>query len=122
MNVIDKIRELQWERGWTDYKLAQAADISQSSLATLYSRQTPPKLEMLQRICEAFGITLSQFFLDDEQIDILSEREKQMISSFRKLTPPPRKTTSIDCLNCRLTEWFRKNSGAIFSFHFYIFI
>lgn len=87
MNVIDKIRKLQWERGWTDYKLAQAADISQSSLATLYSRQTPQKLEMLQRICEAFGITLSQFFLDDEQIDILSEREKQMISSFRKLTP-----------------------------------
>ena len=38
MNVIDKIRKLQWERGWTDYKLAQAADISQSSLAALYSR------------------------------------------------------------------------------------
>lgn len=87
MNVIDKIRKLQWERGWTDYKLAQAADISQSSLATLYSRQTPPKFEMLQRICEAFGITLSQFFLDDEQIDILTEREKKMISSFRKLNP-----------------------------------
>ena len=86
MNVIDKIRELQWERGWTDYKLAQAAAISQSSLATFSSRQTPPTLDMLQRICEAFGITLSQFFLDDVQIDILSEREKQMISSFRKLT------------------------------------
>lgn len=42
---------------------------------------------MLQRICEAFGITLSQFFLDDEQIDILTEREKKMISSFRKLNP-----------------------------------
>lgn len=87
MNIINKIRKLQYERGWTDYKLAQAADISQSSLATLYSRQTPPKLEMLQRICEAFGITLSQFFLDDEQIDILTEREKKMISSFRKLNP-----------------------------------
>lgn len=87
MNIINKIRKLQYERGWTDYKLAQAADISQSSLATLYARQTPPKLEMLQRICEAFGITLSQFFLDDEQIDILTEREKKMISSFRKLNP-----------------------------------
>ena len=87
MNIINKIRKLQYERGWTDYKLAQPADISQSSLATLYSRQMPPKLEMLQRICEAFGITLSQFFLDDEQIDILTEREKKMISSFRKLNP-----------------------------------
>ena len=87
MNVIDKIRKLQWERGWTDYKLAQAADISQSSLATLYARRTPPKLEMLQRICEAFGITLAQFFLEDEQIEVLSEREKKILSSFRKLPP-----------------------------------
>lgn len=87
MNVIDKIHKLQWERGWTDYKLAQAADISQSSLATLYARRTPPKLEMLQRICEAFGITLAQFFLEDEQIEVLSEREKKILSSFRKLSP-----------------------------------
>ena len=87
MNVLDKIRKLQWDRGWTDYKLAQAANISQSSLATLFTRQTPPKLDMLQRICEAFGITLAQFFLEDEQIEVLSEREKKIISSFRKLSP-----------------------------------
>ena len=87
MNVIDKIRKLQWERGWTDYKLAQAADISQSSLATLYARRTPPKSEMLQRICEALAITLAQFFLEDEQIEVLSEREKKILSSFRKLSP-----------------------------------
>ncbi len=91
MNVIDKIRKLQWERGWTDYKLSQAADISQSSLATLYSRNTPPKLEMLQRICEAFGITLAQFFLEDEQIEVLSEQEKKMLTSFRKLPPEKQK-------------------------------
>lgn len=86
MNVLDKIRELQWERGWTDYKLAQEADISQSSFATLFARQTPPKLDMLQRICEACGITLAQFFLEDEEIEMLSETEKQMLSSFRKLS------------------------------------
>lgn len=62
MNVVQKIRQLQNERNWTDYRLAQEANISQSSLATLFSRQTPPKLEMLQSICNAFGLTLSQFF------------------------------------------------------------
>lgn len=86
MNIIKKIRQLQYDRDWTDYKLAQEAGISQSSLATLYARQTPPKLDMLQRICDAFGITLSQFFLEDEQIEILSEREKIFLSYFRKLS------------------------------------
>lgn len=100
MNVIDKIRELQWERGWTDYKLAQAADISQSSLATLFARRTPPKLEMLQRICEAFGITLAQFFLEDERIELLSESERKMLSSFRKL-PPEKQNALIELLSDR---------------------
>lgn len=86
MNVLDKIRELQWERDWNDYKLAQAAGISQSSLATLFVRRTPPKLDMLQRICEAFGITLAQFFLEDEKIEVLNENERRMLSSFRKLS------------------------------------
>lgn len=100
MNVIDKIRELQWERGWTDYKLAQAADVSQSSLATLFARRTPPKLEMLQRICEAFGITLAQFFLEDERIELLSESERKMLSSFRKL-PPEKQNALIELFSDR---------------------
>lgn len=86
MEVIEKIRKLQWERNWTDYKLAQEAGVSQSSLATMFSRNTPPKVDTLQRICEAFGITLSQFFLEDEHIEILSDKEKSLILAFRKLS------------------------------------
>lgn len=86
MNVVEKIRKLQWERNWTDYKLAKEAGLSQSSLATLYARNTPPKIETLQCICNAFGITLSQFFLEDEKVEILSENEKEMLQCFRKLS------------------------------------
>ena len=91
MNVVQKIRQLQNERNWTDYRLAQEANISQSSLATLFSRQTPPKLEMLQSICNSFGLTLSQFFLENENIEILSDTEKKMLQVFRKLSPKQQK-------------------------------
>lgn len=91
MNVVQKIRQLQNERNWTDYRLAQEANISQSSLATLFPRQTPPKLEMLQSICNAFGLTLSQFFLENENIEILSDTEKKMLQVFRKLSPKQQK-------------------------------
>ena len=46
---------------------------------------------MLQRICEAFGITLAQFFLEDEKIEVLSDKEKQILSLFRKLSPEKQK-------------------------------
>ena len=80
MDILGKIKVLQGQRGWTDYKLAQ-------KLSSLYARKSPPKLETLQCICNAFGITLSQFFLENESVEILSETEKQMLRVFRKLTP-----------------------------------
>lgn len=86
MDVVNKIRKLQWERNWTDYKLAKEAGLSQSSLATIFVRKTPPKIETLQCICEAFGITLAQFFLEDEKIEMLSDNERQMLSLFRKIS------------------------------------
>lgn len=98
MNVVERIRKLQWERDWSDYKLAQEANISQSSLATLYARNTPPKIETLQRICGAFGLTLAQFFLEDEQIEVLSSQEKSLLEGFRKL-PPKKQKALIDLLN-----------------------
>ncbi len=92
MDILGKIRKLQWEREWTDYKLAKESGIQQSSIATMFARNTPPKIEMLQSFCEAFGITLSQFFLEDEKIEILSEKEKQMLEAFRKLTAKKQQT------------------------------
>ncbi len=87
MDIIDKIRKLQGERGWTDYKLAQKADISVATLSSIFTRNSPPKLDTLQCICNAIGLTFAQFFLEDEKIEVLSETEKEMLQVFRKLSP-----------------------------------
>ncbi len=85
MDVIERIEKLRKERGWTVYTLALEAGVTQSTLATMYQRNTPPKLETLQLICEAFGITLAQFFLEDEKVEILSAKEKELLTAYRKL-------------------------------------
>lgn len=86
MDILGKIRELQGSRGWTDYKLAQEADISAATLSSLFQRNNPPKLDTLQSLCKAFGLTLAQFFLEDEKIEVLSDTEKEMLKVFRKLS------------------------------------
>ena len=86
MDILDKIRKLQADRGWTDYKLCQEANISQSSLTSIFSRKTPPKIDMLQSICNGFGITLAQFFLEGEEIDVVTTEEKEILQLFRRLT------------------------------------
>ena len=86
MDILKKIRQLQWERDWSDYKLAQEAQISSNTLTSLFTRNSPPKVDTLQNICNAFGLTLAQFFLEDEKIDVLSDSEKEMLRLFRKLS------------------------------------
>ena len=91
MDIIARIEKLKLERGWTDYELAQQSMLTQSTIASIKSRHSPPKLDTLQSICNAFGVTLSQFFLEDEEIEILTQQEKSLLESFRKLPPNKQK-------------------------------
>ncbi|MBR5459759.1 MAG: helix-turn-helix transcriptional regulator [Clostridia bacterium] len=87
MNINKKIIDLCNERGWSIYELSLQSGITQSSLNSMIHRNRPPKIENLQCICEALGITLSQFFLEDETYEVLNQKEKAFISVFRKLSP-----------------------------------
>ncbi len=86
MNIIDRITELRVQRGWSINYLALEAGLTQSTLNSILQRGTAPKIETLQCLCNAFGISLAQFFIEDEQLEILSSAEKQLITCYRSLT------------------------------------
>lgn len=75
--VIEHIKDLCKQRGWTYYKLAKESGIPHSSLNTMIKKQHIPSMNNLIKICKGFNITLSQFFTDmdsptDEQTKILN--------------------------------------------------
>ena len=82
MDINKKINNLRVQRGWSMYELAQEMGITQSTLTSIMKRGNAPKIETLQRICDACGITLAQFFMEDEQLEILSGEEKRLVSLF----------------------------------------
>ena len=86
MDVNKKIEKLRFQRGWSTYELAQESGITQSTLTSMIKRGNAPKIDTLECVCEAFGITLAQFFMEDEQIDLLSKNEKELLSLFRSLS------------------------------------
>ena len=86
MEINKKIEKLRFQRGWSMYELAQEAGITQSTLTSMIKRGNPPKIDTLQCICEAFGITLAQFFIEDEELEVLNKNEKELVSSFRKIS------------------------------------
>ena len=67
MNILNKIDALRKERGWSVNNLAMEAMLTQSTLNNLYTRKTEPKLSTLRAICSAFGISLAEFFAEEEK-------------------------------------------------------
>lgn len=86
MDVNSKLNRLMAERGWTRYKLAKECDLSESTLANIFSRNTMPSLATLESICHGFRISLSQFFADEEMIEYTPEL-KELYQAWCFLTP-----------------------------------
>lgn len=85
MTTLEKIDKLRKERGWSVNNLAMEAMLTQSTLNNLYMRKADPKISTLRQICNAFGITLAEFFAeenetsDETQIDaLLAEKIKKL--------------------------------------------
>lgn len=85
MDIIARIETLRKEKGWTKYRLAEESLLTYSTLSSMYARETPPKLDILQMICEAFGVTLSQFFLENEEMEVVTDDEKELLQNYRRL-------------------------------------
>ena len=84
--INKKISDMCDERGWSLYTLSEKTAIPYSSLNSSINRDSPPKIDALEKICASFGISLAQFFLEDEQVEILNAKEKELITLFRKLS------------------------------------
>ncbi len=95
MDIIEKIKELRDERGWSTNRLALEAELTQSTVAALLAQKTNslPSLDTLSRLCDAFGVTLAQFFMEDEESELVSTQEKLLIDRYRKL--PERKKRAV---------------------------
>lgn len=84
MDVLARIDELRKEKGWSVNYLALEAGLTQSTLNNLYSRKTEPKISTLRAICEALGISLSDFFKDDSSSDDELVRKVKALSEENK--------------------------------------
>lgn len=86
MDVHKRLRQLLNERGWTEYRLSKKCGLSESTLANIFRRNTMPSITTLEAICNGFGITLSQFFAEDEMVELTPEL-KNLFDKWISLTP-----------------------------------
>ena len=85
MDAKARIKELMRERNWTEYRLAIASGLSQSTVANIFNRNTTPSVVTLEAICQGFGITLAQFFAEGDMVELTAE-QKEMFNAWSTLT------------------------------------
>lgn len=86
MDTHEKLRQLLKERGWTEYRLSKNCGLSESTLANIFRRNTVPSIATLETICKGFGITMSQFFAENEMVE-LSPELKELFDNWVFQTP-----------------------------------
>lgn len=86
-NVINRIKQLCEERGFSYYQLAKRSEIPYSTLNTMILKNNQPSLPTLKKLCNGFGITLLQFFNTEDTPVSLSETQKECLTLFDVLTP-----------------------------------
>jgi len=85
MDILGRIKELRNNRGWSNYRLAREAKISEGSLNNLFRLNNLPTISTLEAICTGLGITLSQFFMDEGDAVVLSAEQRDMLDVWNAL-------------------------------------
>lgn len=91
MDVIEKLRQLMQEKGWSEYRLAKEAKLPPTTIANIFHRDTIPSIPTLSAICDAFGISLSDFFTESgKENDSLSREQKSLLLRWEQLNDKQR--------------------------------
>ena len=86
MDVHERLRRLLDERGWSEYRLSRESGLSESTIANIFRRNAYPSIPTLAIICEGMGITISQFFAENEMVELSPELKEPFIG-WASLTP-----------------------------------
>lgn len=86
INVLEQITYYRTQKNWTEYQLAEKSGLTQSTISSWYRKNMFPSIPSLEKICTAFGITLSQFFAVEEDNFSLTDIQKELLKESGRLS------------------------------------
>lgn len=86
MDTNQRIRQLMKERGLTEYRLALDSGLSKSTVSALLHRNTTPSVPTIEAVCNALGITVSQFFAEEGDSLSVNEEQRLLLQRYAQLT------------------------------------
>lgn len=85
-DILATITEYREERGWSEYQLAEHSGLPQSTISSWYRKNMIPTIPSLEKICAAFGITLSQLFAEGNAPVALTDSQRKLLERWARLS------------------------------------
>lgn len=85
-DVLQTIMNYREDRGWTEYQLAERSGLPQSTISSWYRKGMMPTIPSLKKICDAFGITLSQLFAEGNTPTSLTDSQRELLERWSRLS------------------------------------
>lgn len=86
MNALQKIQLLMGDRGWTKYELAKRSGVPQSTISAMFRKNNMPTIPTLECICKGFGISMAEFFAEEETERHLTAEQVMLLNKWAELT------------------------------------
>jgi transcriptional regulator with XRE-family HTH domain len=78
--ISARVRQLRENAGWTLEQLADRSGVSRAMISRIERAEASPTAALLARLSEALGLSLSDFFADDEKpASRVSRRQEQRL-------------------------------------------
>lgn len=87
IDILDRIIKQRNSRNWTEYQLAQKSELPQSTISSWYKKQMLPSLQSLEKICNAFDMTMAQFLAEDDRLAEITPDQKKLLDKWELLSP-----------------------------------
>ena len=83
--IAARVKELCEKYHVSKYRLAQLTGMSQTAVGNIMKMESIPTIPTLEKICDAFGITLAQFFAGEGRRPDLSKEQREIIETWDEL-------------------------------------
>ena len=98
--MLKRIKELRTKAGISQKKLAEIVGVSQQAINKYENHSTEPDIETLRRMATYFDTSVDYIVEHDDPASVmrdseLSDRELELLSLYRSLSPKQQKTVEI---------------------------
>lgn len=90
--IFERLKNICKQRNITNYALAKATNLSNSSISNLMNGKTTPYVDTLLRICSALDISITELIREDEKFN---SEEMLLIQNYRGMSQEKRQLLRI---------------------------